>query len=191
MGPLYITLHTSLKFNGIVSISYFAMVAVMLSGFFGRYIYMQIPRDEEGHVLSLQMALEREKQLERELRNNFGLSDEVLQQIFMRFPERSGQLQLGLWEMIWLDIVRPFRTHRLKKIIHKEAPELSGRAFSIVISTIKQRNLLMRRRAFSRTAHKIFHYWHVIHKPFAVVMIVFMFIHIVVTLMFGYGLQFR
>ena len=35
MGPVFVTLHTSFKFGGIVSISYFSMLAVMFSGFIG------------------------------------------------------------------------------------------------------------------------------------------------------------
>ena len=35
--------------------------------------------------------------------------------------------------------------------------------------------------------HGLFHYWHVIHKPFAVVMYVFMVVHVVVASMTGYG----
>jgi hypothetical protein len=32
----------------------------------------------------------------------------------------------------------------------------------------------------------IFHNWHVIHRPFAYVMVVIMFVHIIVTVLFGY-----
>lgn len=53
MGPILVTLHTSFKFGGIVSVSYFSMLAVMLSGFVGRYLYVQIPRSLSGDELSM------------------------------------------------------------------------------------------------------------------------------------------
>ena len=52
-GPALITLHTSLKFNGIISVAYWSMVLVVLSGFVGRYLYIRIPRTIRGTELSL------------------------------------------------------------------------------------------------------------------------------------------
>jgi hypothetical protein len=34
--------------------------------------------------------------------------------------------------------------------------------------------------------HDLFHYWHVVHKPFAVVMYVFMVVHVAVAVWTGY-----
>jgi len=33
---------------------------------------------------------------------------------------------------------------------------------------------------------RVFHLWHVVHRPFAYVMVVIMFVHIAVTVAFGY-----
>jgi len=43
-----------------------------------------------------------------------------------------------------------------------------------------------RQIAFWNAAQSLFHYWHVIHKPFAYTMIVIMFIHIAVAVSLGY-----
>jgi hypothetical protein len=44
----------------------------------------------------------------------------------------------------------------------------------------------MRRRIHRlRKVQKLFHYWHVIHRPFALIMYLIMFIHIIVALLFG------
>jgi hypothetical protein len=34
--------------------------------------------------------------------------------------------------------------------------------------------------------HQLFHYWHVIHKPFAIIMYIIMFVHILVAVYVGY-----
>ena len=47
-GPLFILLHTSFKLNGLVSVSFWSMIAVACSGVFGRYLYIQIPRNISG-----------------------------------------------------------------------------------------------------------------------------------------------
>jgi hypothetical protein len=48
VGPVLITFHTAFKFNGIISLAYWSMVAVVLSGFVGRYLYVRIPRTIRG-----------------------------------------------------------------------------------------------------------------------------------------------
>ncbi len=51
-GPILITYHTSLKFNGLVSVAYWSMVLVVVSGFVGRYLYVRIPKTIRGEELS-------------------------------------------------------------------------------------------------------------------------------------------
>lgn len=53
VGPMLVVFHTSFKFGGLVAISFWSMVAVFLSGIIGRYIYVQIPRGQDGTELSL------------------------------------------------------------------------------------------------------------------------------------------
>lgn len=46
VGPVLITLHTSFKFNGIISVGYWLMMTVWASGFVGRYLYVRIAKAE-------------------------------------------------------------------------------------------------------------------------------------------------
>ncbi len=80
-GPLFVTLHSAFKFNGIVSVSYFSMMTVMLSGVFGRYIYMQIPRDKKGTALTLDEIRRRDEEIAGALENIHGLPEDVLARI--------------------------------------------------------------------------------------------------------------
>ncbi len=52
VGPALITFHTSFKFNGLVSVAYWSMVTVVLSGFVGRYLYVRIPKSIRGQELT-------------------------------------------------------------------------------------------------------------------------------------------
>ena len=65
VGPAFITLHTSFKFNGIISVAYWSMVLVVTSGFVGRYLYVRIPRSIRGVELSLDEIHERIDELKR------------------------------------------------------------------------------------------------------------------------------
>lgn len=48
VGPILVLYHTAFKFGGIVSVSFWSMVLVVLSGVVGRFIYIQIPRTIQG-----------------------------------------------------------------------------------------------------------------------------------------------
>jgi len=45
---------------------------------------------------------------------------------------------------------------------------------------------LGRRTAILQQARELLHHWHIIHRPFAMVMLVIMTVHIVVAILFGY-----
>ena len=47
--------------------------------------------------------------------------------------------------------------------------------------------MLHRRILLSERLQELFHYWHVVHKPFAIVMYLFMLVHILVVTATGYG----
>lgn len=53
LGPMLVLYHTAFKFRGLVAVSFWSMVAVVISGVIGRYIYLQIPRTIEGFEMDL------------------------------------------------------------------------------------------------------------------------------------------
>lgn len=55
-----------------------------------------------------------------------------------------------------------------------------------IIRLVKQERTLNRRIGRLVTMQRIFHYWHVAHLPFALVMLIIMVIHVIVTIVFGY-----
>ena len=52
---------------------------------------------------------------------------------------------------------------------------------------LRQRAFLERRILLWDRLQRLFHYWHVLHKPFAVIMYLFMIVHVGVALATGYG----
>jgi len=55
-----------------------------------------------------------------------------------------------------------------------------------LIRLARRKTILHRRRLLLERLQQIFHYWHVIHKPFAIVMLLIMAIHVAVTVLLGY-----
>ena len=68
VGPILVLYHTSFKFGGIVSVSFWSMVLVVLSGVIGRFIYVQIPRTIQGQELSMSELNSIKEKLELRIR---------------------------------------------------------------------------------------------------------------------------
>jgi hypothetical protein len=187
VGPLLITLHTAMKFHGIVSISYFSMLAVMFSGIFGRYVYMQIPRDTSGHALTLESMRSREAEIKERL-EKLGIPVDVRKRIdaITKGSHTSGNMLVVLMKAAVHDMVLKSRVRRAKRYMRKRGQAIHPRVVDEVGRLAREQSLLQRRIAFLNTMKNVFHLWHVIHKPFAYVMVIIMFVHITVTVLFGY-----
>jgi hypothetical protein len=188
-GPLFVTLHSAFKFNGVVSVSYFSMMAVMLSGVFGRYVYMQIPRDRRGTALSLDEIRRRDEDIAGTLAKIHGLPGDVLARV-------SGVSSIGLhahesglravWAAIVHDLTLPYRLGRLRRYVRLRGKDLPPRMVREIVGLAREKAVLKRRIALSNSMTRVLHLWHVVHRPFAYVMVVIMFVHIAVTVAFGY-----
>jgi len=185
MGPLLVTLHSSFKFHGIVSVSYYSMMAVMVSGFVGRYIYIQIPRDETGSALSMQEIDARIEAMRARLIDHHRLNPELVAALAPSLAGGGGGAW-GLLDVFRRDLLRPVHNRRVRRLIRSKHPELSGSVAREVLAVSRQQALLLQRRATLRHMNAVFHYWHVIHKPFAWVMILIMIVHVTVVVLMGY-----
>ncbi len=189
MGPVLINLHTSFKFGGIVAISYHSMMAVMVSGILGRYLYVQIPRTLSGDELTIREIEDKNNLMNRMLKEKYLLSEKFVNRIQAISGISPGDRPKGLfaiWAIIKNDFSRFFRIRTLKRDIRRAKVNLPRREIHKLISVVKQKSLLMRKMTFLSTIQPMLHYWHVIHKPFAYVMIIIMFVHIAIAILFGY-----
>jgi hypothetical protein len=189
MGPLLITLHTAMKFSGIVSISYFSMMAVALSGVFGRYVYMQIPRDSRGHALDLAAAQNRVEELGTQLRGQYGLPDDAIRSVvgYTGVSDGLARSKIGsFFHSIGRDITLRGRMRRLRRRLKKAGTDLPAAVLDEVVGLARESSVLQRRIAQVDSMNELFHYWHVFHKPFAIVMYIIMVVHVGVTVAFGY-----
>jgi hypothetical protein len=188
MGPLLITLHTAGKLGGIVSISYFSMLAVAFSGVFGRYIYMQIPRDVRGHTIGLDAVERRIGEIEESLRADYGLPGDVVDGIrrFAQSAEHDAKGVRAFMQTIVHDLTLRRRVARLRRFIRQGHQEIPEEALGDIVRLAREQSVLRRRVALLGAMTRMFHHWHVFHKPFAVIMIVIMFVHVGVTIAFGY-----
>ncbi|MCF6181805.1 hypothetical protein [Lutibacter sp.] len=171
LGPILILFHTTFKFGGIVSIAFWSMVLVVLSGIVGRYIYIQIPRTIEGRELSLNEVKDLKIDLTTVLKTNFSLKDATIAMI-----KSITSDELSASSTYSVSSVR-------KALIKNKVPKRERRT---ILKMVKKEKSLSGKIARLQTMQKLLKYWHVIHLPFALIMLVIVIIHVIVTLTLGY-----
>jgi hypothetical protein len=179
-GPLLVVLHSSFKVHGLVALSFWSMVVVALSGVLGRYLYLQIPRTRAGDQLSLAEVEALNADLTRRLQEELGEAPLAELESVAAGGIKAGTPLLPLLLRMPLDGVRLRWRLRSFRKRHRGSAELTR--------AIRQKALLQRRLLWSRL-QELFHHWHVLHKPFAVVMYVFMIVHVAVAVLTGYAWQ--
>jgi len=182
-GPLFILLHTSFKFDGLVAVSFYSMVAVALSGVFGRYLYIQIPRNIKGDQVSVDELEARNRAMTEMLEQDFALEAGQIEAMMTALYGDRNQ-KPSLLGMIFGDVVRPWRLRKVRKTLPARFSISADRAEALV-GVALQKSALQRRIGRLRRVQRLFHHWHVIHRPFAIVMYLIALVHIVVALLFG------
>ncbi len=187
VGPVFVLFHTAFKFGGIVSVSFWSMVAVVASGVVGRFIYIQIPRSVRGNELDAVDIARMRKENREKLETEFSLSEEMIDYIETagsRGRDLSNASWSGLKDAISdLFYFRKFRTEFRNKLISGGVTD--GALLSEILNTANQEFRLLRRIRLLKSMHKLFRYWHIFHLPFAITMFVIMLIHVGATIYFG------
>lgn len=185
LGPMMVLFHTSFKFGGIVSISFWSMVAVFVSGIIGRFIYIQIPRSIEGRELSLNEVRDMRFDICEFLKSNNRLNEEAYQVILSAIAIKKDGTYSNSFGKFINRYINDFRVlGNVRKVLKKN--ELLPGEIKKIVGFVKKDISLSRKIERLNTMQKLFNYWHVAHLPFALVMLIIMVIHVAVTIVFGY-----
>jgi len=185
MGPVMVLFHTSFKFGGLVSISFWSMVAVFLSGIIGRFIYIRIPRSIEGRELSLGEIGSLKTDLGHILKTNYSLDQNRIEPILQSIQTESVPGNSNIRVRFFRNYLEDQTKVRRVKAALKEN-KLSRIERSGIVKLVKNEISINRKIAGLQTMQNLFKYWHVAHLPFAIIMLIIMVIHVAVTIIFGY-----
>jgi hypothetical protein len=185
LGPILVLFHTAYKFGGLVAVSFWSMVAVFLSGIAGRFIYLQIPRTIEGRELSLNDIRELRTDIAGILKSSYNL-DEESYNIITNSIKKKVELYHGNALSGYLNKYSEDRKtiHLVKKVLQKN--KMPRADFRKIMALVEDDIKLNRKIERLSTMQNLFKYWHVVHSPFALVMLIIMVIHVGVTIAFGY-----
>ena len=161
------------------------MVAVVLSGIIGRFIYIQIPRTIQGRELSLVEIKSMKDDMNHNLRVKYGLEDAVYEQLMAATQHHSEIRRAGLINLATGGIKY---NNEVKNQINRilKATNLTVKEKKAVIRVVKHEMTMNARISRLHTMQMLFKYWHVAHLPFALIMLVIMVIHVAITIAFGY-----
>lgn len=188
IGPILVLFHTTFLFGGIAGAGFWCMTAVVVSGFIGRYFYKFIPKNLEGHELTSAELENERRQLLDSLVSDYALDDTTVSLMDGIGVLDFGKSGTGLLRLLWY-LVRTDLTHRsnigkLRAVLRERAvPEKSIKE---VTRAANRRMVLRQRMLVLEKIRQVFHYWHVIHLPFSMVMLVILIVHVGVAIAFGY-----
>jgi hypothetical protein len=176
--------------------AFWIMFAVSASGVVGRYLYTQIPRRVTTVELSMKELQELQENLWEQLASQDLLPEADLRSL-LRMPNaqrvRRLPIPIALVYMVILDIMRKFGVARLRR-------HASGQYFVTFFGFVPTRHrdvekavqaaaeeaALSKRLLFLSRSQKVFHAWHVIHKPFSYAFAVLALMHIGLQFVLGY-----
>ncbi len=198
VAPVFITFHCAFKIHGFAGMAYWAMVGLTISGVVGRYFYAQIPRKIGAAEMSLKEMQEMSAQMAEQLGTQKALPAAEVQRLF-RLPSsqevREMPVLKALLIMTLLDVARPFKVWSLRWRGSGVARRLlsiggilpTGNAeLESVISMASRQATLAKKILFLSRTHRLFHLWHVVHRPFSLSFAIFVIIHVAVVTSLGY-----
>ena len=183
-GAILILFHTSFKFGGIVAISFWSMVAVVLSGVIGRFIYIQIPRTIQGREMSLHEVIDLRFQTVSNITGETGLSNDEISGISQLLEQNANANSEKKQSFLAAYLQSRRVLSQIKKILRKSGTDKTRKA--ALLKKVKKEISLSRKIKRLESMQKLFKYWHVAHLPFALIMLVIAVIHVGITLLFGY-----
>lgn len=198
LAPIIIAFHATFKFGNIAGMAFWSMLAVTLSGFFGRYLYTQIPRNLNAAELTMKEMTEAEDSVRRELAAqnlSFGKRMEKLYDLPTPQDVEHMPMLIALLYMILIDLRRPFRL----SILRLQSTGCGSWLASLfgflrtrdsklehVIGVAQKQAKLSKRILFLSRTEQVFNLWHVVHRPFSYAFALLALIHIALALYMGY-----
>lgn len=188
--PAIVAVHAGWRFEGLIGMGYLAMFVVSLSGIVGRYLYVHIPRSRNGIELSMEDAAGERKALITTIAAATGIVPAEIERRLAVDPRPYDGLDpiRTLWRMFQDDVARWKTLRELKAELSKphagHAP-LQGTELRETMQLARREMQLTQQLRMLDATRKIFGYWHVAHRPFAITALFAVIVHVVIAVWIG------
>lgn len=197
-GPVVITFHSSFKFHGLAGMAFWIMWTVAFSGIVGKYVYAQIPRRLTAAEMDRkEIEEERARTAQQWAEQDLVDANDLASVLFLPDNDEVQKMSVlqALLAMVRLDLRRVFEVARLRRKA-MSAPiriasvggllPLGNRSFEGVIRSVRQQAWLSAKILFLGKTQKLFHLWHVVHRPFSYSFGVLVVVHVAFVVALGY-----
>lgn len=188
--PLIAAIHASWRFEGLIGLGYLSMLVVCASGIAGRYLYVRIPRGQSGLELSAEETAAQRDALILQIATQTGLTVDEIEATLR--PDPSPTDGLGVFQsigrMLRDDLVRRRAARKLRSLVESRngtSRRLDRRALRTVLRLANREMALTQQARMLEVTHRLFRYWHVAHRPFAITALVAVLIHVGVVVALG------
>ena len=186
--PLLLAIHASWRFDGIVGLGYYAMLIVCASGVIGRYLYVRIPRSRSGVASTREeVAIER-RTLITEIAAATNLDPFAVERALSVGSATDSTGIMGtLLHLVSDDFTRwrLMRTLRRRLKHARGGAALDKKTLDRVVGLASREVSLAQQLRMLDATQRVFGYWHVAHRPFAVTALVAVIIHVAVVIAVG------
>jgi hypothetical protein len=182
VGPLFIALHSALRLTTWVSIPFWSMVAVVLSGVLGRYLYTLVPSLTSRHDLAI---LAHRRAITELAAAHPAAADYACERMDDEARRAATGWDIGLVPLLrWVvvDDLRRLRAHRRdRRTLARLAPRKLARQIARRIERVV---FFERRKELAPRGKTLLRSWKRVHIPFSIVLLVTMLAHIAIALIF-------
>jgi hypothetical protein len=187
--PPLAAVHAGWHFDGLIGMGMLAMVIVSLSGVVGRYLYTHLPRSRSGLEMSHEEAGAERRALLTNLSVATGLTPQELERDLALDPRPYEQLGIvrTFVRLMQDDWRRASTLRRLAREWGKSQRNLrldrEQLANALKLARLEMK-LSQQLRALDATK-RVFAWWHVAHRPFALSALLAVTIHVAVAIWVG------
>lgn len=189
LGPVLIFLHAGLQLpHGFIAVGFWCMIAVALSGVFGRFVFGHLPKGAAGRELELGAALKQLSALRAQLveqTQGEGGSESLGEAVILArdFEGRPN----NIFGLIRLDAEVRRRQRAIGSLMANTGlPEAQRRE----VTTLLVNQLVLKRNLEAwEVSTRLFRYWHLFHRPLATAMYLLVALHVLNAILLGGAIQ--
>lgn len=187
--PFLAALHASWRFEGLIGLGYLSMLVVALSGIAGRYLYVHIPRSATGLELNAEEIAAERQGLVNEIAKATGLATAKVDSVLRSDPSPCDGLGVfGTLKRMARDDISRWRSARaLRRLCDSQFGVLrpDRRTVRRVLKLARKEMSLTQQARMLSATQRLFRFWHVAHRPFAITALAAVLVHVGVVVAMG------
>lgn len=175
LGPVLIIFHSGFQLGSLNGrVAFFCMLIVAISGLFGRYFYQRIHHGLYGEKIQFDELYHQTEDWNKQLSESMKMYPEIAEMLQLA-EEKLVVRHTGVNRSIWLYLSMRRKLSRIEKLIKakNDMPDDREKVLSRVRSLRSICNLGINEILFS--------YWHILHYPLFLLLVISGITHVVVV----------